>query len=114
MLVTLARSKGDLLGERPTGALDDVAFDAAPEPLGVDDQPAIMCHGEFARPHLAGMAADLDLGDDRDHRTRALGVGDAAPGQGVAVAVGPRRGARLPPARSAAALTTAMSRGAFR
>jgi hypothetical protein len=42
------------------------------------------------------MAVDLDLGDDRDHRSRALGVGDAAPGQGVAIAVGPRRGARLP------------------
>jgi hypothetical protein len=38
-----------------------------------------MRHGEFARPHLTGMAIDFDLGDDRDHRTRALGIGNAAP-----------------------------------
>jgi hypothetical protein len=69
----------------------------APEPVGVDDQPAIVCHGEFACPHLAGAAVDLDLGDDRDHGTRALRVGDTAAGQGVAAAVGPRRRARLPP-----------------
>jgi hypothetical protein len=62
-----------------------------------------MPNGELARPHLAGMAVDLDLGDDRDHRSRALGIGDAAAGQRVAPglrrgrpAVGPRRGARLP------------------
>jgi len=93
----LARSKGDLLGERAARALDDIAFDAAPQPVRVDDQPAIMRDGEFARPHLAIAPIDLDLGDDRDHRTRALRVGDAAPGQCVAGAVGPRRWARLPP-----------------
>jgi hypothetical protein len=42
-----------------------------------------MRDGEFARPQLAGMAVDFDLGDDRHHRTRALGVGDAAPARYV-------------------------------
>ena len=42
------------------------------------------------------MPVDLDLGDDRDDRSRALGIGDAAPGQGIAIAVEPRRGTRLP------------------
>jgi hypothetical protein len=37
------------------------------------------------------VAVDLDLSDDRDGRTRALGIGDAAPDQGVAGAVGARR-----------------------
>jgi hypothetical protein len=45
-----------------------------------------MGDGEFARPHLAAAAVDLDLGDDRDHGTRALGIGDAAAGQGITVA----------------------------
>ena len=72
-----------LVGYKPKDAveiaLDDIALDAALEPIGVDDQPAIMRDGEFARPHLAGAAVDLDLGDDRDHCARALGVGDAPP-----------------------------------
>jgi hypothetical protein len=38
-----------------------------------------MGDGEFACLHLAGMAVDLDLGDNRDHGTQALGIGDAAP-----------------------------------
>jgi hypothetical protein len=77
VLVTLAAVEGGLLRERAAGALDDIALDAALEPIRVDDQPAIMHDCEFARPHLAGMA--VDLGDDRNHRTRALRVGDAAP-----------------------------------
>jgi hypothetical protein len=47
-----------------------------------------MRDGEFAGPHLAGMPIDLDLGDDRDHRTRALGEGDAAAGQPTNASVG--------------------------
>ncbi len=93
----LGAVEGDLLGKRAARALDDVAFDATAQPVGVDDQPAITGDGEFLRPDLAGAAVDLDLGDDRHHRTRALGIGDAAPRQGVAAAVGPRRRARLPP-----------------
>jgi hypothetical protein len=31
-----------------------------------------MRDGEFVRPHLVGMAVDIDLGGDRHHRTRAL------------------------------------------
>jgi hypothetical protein len=38
-----------------------------------------MGDAEFARPDLSGMAVDLDLGDDRNHGTRALRIGDAAP-----------------------------------
>ena len=53
--------------------------DAVPQPVRVDDQPAVMGDREFARPDLAAAAVDLDLSDDRDHRPRALGVGDAAP-----------------------------------
>src|SRR5262249_6835732 len=61
--------EGDLLRQGAARALDDVAFDAAPEPVRVDDQPAIMGHGELARPDLAAAAVDFDLGDDRHHRT---------------------------------------------
>jgi len=92
----LGAVEGDLLGQGAVRALHDITVDAAPEPVGVDDQPAIMGDGEFARPHLAGMAVNLDLGDDRHHRTRALRIRNAAPGQGVAIAVGPRRGPWLP------------------
>jgi hypothetical protein len=52
---------------------------------------------EFPRPDLAATAVDLDLGDDGDDRSSALGVGDAAPCQCVAIAVGVWRRARLPP-----------------
>jgi hypothetical protein len=47
-------------------------------PVLVDDQPAIVHHGEFSGPHFAGAPVDLDPGDDRDDRTRTLGVGDTA------------------------------------
>ena len=60
--------EGDLLGEGAAGVLDDIAFNAASEPVGVNDQPAIVGDGEFASPDLAGAAVDLDLGDDRHHR----------------------------------------------
>jgi len=60
------------------------------------------------------MAVDLHLGDDRNHRTRALRIGDAAPGQCGAIALGLGDGRPSHLVRSAAALTTAMSRGAFR
>ena len=43
------------------------------------------------------MPVNLDLGDDRDHCTRTLGVGDAAPHQRVAIAVGVWRRAGPPP-----------------
>jgi hypothetical protein len=49
-----------------------------------------------ARPDLTAATVDLDLGDDRDHRTRALGIGDTASRQRVAGAVGERRRAGLP------------------
>jgi hypothetical protein len=68
----------------------------------------------FLRPDLAGTAVDLDLSDDRDHRIRALGIGDAAPGQGIALRSGRGDGRGSYPARSASALTTAMLRGSFR
>jgi hypothetical protein len=35
----LGAVEGDLLRERPAGALDNISFDAAPEPVRVDDQP---------------------------------------------------------------------------
>src|SRR6266851_3733372 len=38
-----------LLPERPAGALDDVALDAATQPVGIDDQAAIMGDHPFAR-----------------------------------------------------------------
>jgi hypothetical protein len=69
--------------------LDDVAFDAAAQPVGVDDQPAIVCDREFLRPDLAAAAVDLDLGDDRHDRTRALGTGDGASDQCIAIAARP-------------------------
>ena len=73
----LGTVEGDLLRERAAAALDDVAFDAAAQPVGIDDQPAIMRDGEFARLHLAGAAVDLDLGDDRGGRLRLrLALGD--------------------------------------
>ena len=78
-------------------ALDGIAFDAASQPIWADDQPAIMRHSEFAGPHLAGMPVHLNPGDDRDHGTRALRMGDATPHQLVAIAVGVWRRARLLP-----------------
>jgi len=83
--------EGDLLQKCSAGTLHNIAFDAALEPVGVDDQPAIMGDREFARPHLAATPVDLDLGDDRDHRARALRISDAAPAPDTAAAVGPRR-----------------------
>ena len=50
-------------------------------------RPTIMGGREFARPHPA--ATPVDLGDDRDHRARALRISDAAPAQDTAAAVGP-------------------------
>ena len=70
---------------------------SAPEPIGVDHQPAIVCHGESAHPDSAAAPVHLDICDDRRHRPRALGIGDAAAGQRVALAVGVWRGTRLPP-----------------
>jgi hypothetical protein len=46
-------------------------------------------NGEFLRTDLAAAAIDLDLGDNRDDRTRTLGVGDAAPHRRLAAAVWP-------------------------
>jgi hypothetical protein len=96
VLVTLARSKATSSGSARLVPWTTLPSMQRRNSVGVDDQPAIVCDGEFARPYLAGAAVGLDLGDDRDHRPRPLGAGDAAPGQGV-VAVGTRRGARLPP-----------------
>jgi hypothetical protein len=93
----LGTVEGDLLRQCAARALDDIAFDAAPQPIGVDDQPAIMRHGEFARPDFAATAFDLDLEDDRHDGRRALGIGNAAAGQSVAVVVGVWRWPRLPP-----------------
>jgi hypothetical protein len=73
-----------------------------------------MGDGEFARPHLAAAAVDLDLGDDRHHRTRALGMGDVVPVRMSLLWSARGEGRASHPARSAAAFTTAMSRGAFR
>ena len=72
----LGAVEGDLLRECPARALDDIALDASREPVGVDDQPAIMRDSELAGPNLAGAAVDLDLSDG----TRALRIGDAASG----------------------------------
>jgi hypothetical protein len=55
----LGAVEGDLLRQGAAGALDDVALDAASEPVRVDDQPAIVGDGEFASPNLAGAAIDL-------------------------------------------------------
>jgi hypothetical protein len=49
----------------PGWYLHDITLDTALELLGVDDQPAIMRHSEFARPDFAGVTVNLDLGDDR-------------------------------------------------
>src|SRR5437763_15983522 len=67
--------------ERSAGALSGRNAERAPD---------------FASPNLAGAAVDLELGDDRHHRPRALGIGDAAPGQGVPTAVGAWWWTRLP------------------
>ena len=40
MLVDPGAVEGDLLRQCAAGALHDIAFDAAPRPVGVDDQPA--------------------------------------------------------------------------
>jgi hypothetical protein len=88
--------EGDFFRQGAAGALDDIALNAAPQPIGVDDQTTIMCYREFARLHLAAVAVDVDLGDDRDDRISALRIGNAAPCQRIAIAVGVWRRARLP------------------
>jgi hypothetical protein len=62
VLVTWAGSKATVV-QGTSRALSEEAFDAALEPVQVDDQPAIMRDSELARPYLAGMAIDLDLGE---------------------------------------------------
>src|SRR5262252_2395409 len=86
----------DLLPQRATDALDDVALDRMREAVGIDDLTAVVCNGELARPDLAGRAVDVDLGDDRDARAVALRIGDAAAAHLVAGLVAARRGSRLP------------------
>jgi hypothetical protein len=79
VLVTLARSKASSSASARLVPWTTLPSMQRRGPSGVDDQPAIMRDSEFARRDLAGIAVDLDLGDDRDHGTRALGIGDAAP-----------------------------------
>src|SRR5438128_1655719 len=89
-------SRSGVMGARrrrtPVASKTALARAAATGRIELSPAPAGGNSGRFR----STMSIDLDLGDNRDHRTRALGVGDATPGQSVAVAVGPRRGTRLP------------------
>src|SRR5262245_22838110 len=85
----------DLLPGRAAHALDDVALDGVPEPIGIDDLAAVMRNGELARPDLSARAVDIDLGDHGAAGAVALGIGDAAAGDLVAGLVLARRGPRL-------------------
>ena len=51
------------LPERTAHALDDIAFDAFHQPVGIDDLSTVVGHGELAREDLAGRAIDIDFGD---------------------------------------------------
>ena len=66
------------------------------KPVGIDDLPAIVRHGELACEDFARQAVDIDFGNDRDARAVALRVGDAAAGDFVTALVAARRGPRLP------------------
>src|SRR4029077_3447329 len=86
----------DLLPQRAADALHDVALDGVPDPDRVDDLPAVMGDGEFARPDLAARAVDIDLGNDGAARAVALRIGDAAAADLGAGLVLARRRPRLP------------------
>jgi len=90
-------------------AVHDVALDGVAQPFRIDDQAAVVRDGDPPRPDPPGLLLDLDVGDRRDDRAAALGVGEAASAQYVAGASRtPVRGCQ--PAFSAAALITAASR----
>ena len=64
--------------------------------LGVDHQPAVVRADQPLHPDVAGPAVHLDLGNLRDDRLAAEGVGDAAAGEDVAGADALRRRTRVP------------------
>src|SRR4029077_8140262 len=86
----------DLLPQRAAHALHDVALDGVPDPDRVDDLPAVVGDGEFARPDLAARTIDVDFGDHSAARAVALRIGDAAPADLGAGLVLARRRPRLP------------------
>jgi len=95
VLVTLGAVEATLRSAR--SCLDDV-LRCSGGALGVDDQPAVVRDGEFARQTLpCGGRSRLAM---IATTAPSAGIGDAAAGQRVAIAVGPRRGARLHLARS--------------
>ena len=65
-------------------------------PSGLMISPQSCATVNLRAPHLAAAAVDLGFGDDRDHGTRTLRVGDPAPHQPIAIAVGVWRRACLP------------------
>src|SRR3954453_9650064 len=56
----------DLLDQRPAGRLDHVAFDLVPQPVGVDDLPAVVGDVDFFHADLSGLHLHVDVGDDAD------------------------------------------------
>src|SRR5471030_2094946 len=88
--------EGHFLPQRAADALHDVAFYAFHQPIRVDDLPAVVRHGELARPDLTGGAVNIDLRDHRHARAVALRIGDAAAGHFVAGLIAARRGPRVP------------------
>src|SRR5580698_7597911 len=86
----------DFFPEHAAHALNDVVFDGVMQSVGIDDLPAIVRHGEFARPDPAALAIDIDLGNDRNARTVARGIADATAGDLVTGLVLAQRRPRLP------------------
>jgi len=81
---------------RAAHRLDQVRLDRALERKRIDDEAAVVRDGESRDTIAAARSLDRDFGDDRDHRTVARRVGDAASGEHRSVVARIRARARLP------------------
>src|SRR5439155_4316894 len=86
-----------LLEQCAREALHHIALDRVAQPLGIDDETAVMRDREFLCPNASGLPVDLDLGDRRDNGPGTKRVGNSAAREDIAVATfGIGRWARFP------------------
>ena len=64
--------------ERPAHCLQDVSFDLVFQPIGIDDQAAIVPQGNFLYGHLASRFVDFDFRDGRNHGIGPIRHGNAS------------------------------------
>src|SRR3954471_24847959 len=68
-----------LFQQRPADGLNNISFNLIPQPVRINNQPAVMRYAHALHRNLTGRTVNLDLRDSRNNRAAAVGEGDSPP-----------------------------------